>query len=170
MAEYRFFSSENPYTSRQTQGGGDVIAIRKGWCAAASAIWASNILVKGMKPGDSAPDMGLAGILQVKYRWNPAGGGQDVLELLGAAHLTGTYSEDMYRDGVLQKMVAEPGVYWFANAEHAMAVNTIPAKPLWYDIEQGLFEYDSTDEMKTTIKNRYRSEGRVWNCVRCLRT
>ena len=130
MAEYRFFTSTNPYTTRQTQGGDNVIAIRAGWCAAASAIWASNILVKRKKPGDSAPEMGYAGILQTKYRWNPAGGGQDVLELLGNVDLTGTYSGDMYMDDVLQKMMAAPGVYCFANNAHAMAVNTVPAKPL----------------------------------------
>jgi hypothetical protein len=170
MAQYRFFTSTNPYSSRQTQGGGDAIADRFGWCAAASAIWASNMLVKGKKPGDSAPDIGLAGILQVKYRWNPAGGGQDVIELLGHVQLTGNYSDDMYRDGVLQKMAAEPGVYWFANDAHAMAVNTLARKPLWYDIEQGLFEYDSLDEMRDAIKGHYASGGRVWNCVRCART
>lgn len=176
MAEFRFFESKNPYSSRQTQGGAgnytrDDAARQKwpGWCAAASAIWCANILIKGKKLGDSDPDKGLAGILQVKYRWDPAGGGQDVLHLLEHVGLTGEIHADLYRDGALQYMGSHPGVYHFSNDTHAMAADTRPGHYAWYDIESGLYAYDAMDEMKQRIQRDYPSEGRVWTVVTCTR-
>lgn len=167
MPEYQFFSSENPYWSKQTEAGGANIAKRLGWCAAASAIWCSNILLKGKKPEDSDPDKMLAGILQVKYRWDPNGSGQDFLNLLEYVGLKGEIHDDLYRDGVLQYMGANPGVYHFSNDGHSMAADTRPSNYYWYDIENGLYGYDSIDEWKEGIKSRYASEGRVWIAIKC---
>lgn len=170
MAEYRFFESTNPYWSKQTQAGGAERDVRLGWCAAASAIWCSNILVKGKKLGDSDPDKGLAGILQVKYRWDPAVGGQDALNLLGHVGLDGEIHDDLYRDGALQYMGSHPGVYWFftgAPSPHVMGADTRPGRYAWYDIESGLYAYDGLDEMKERIQRDYPSTGRVWMVVKC---
>lgn len=169
MPEYRFFASTNPYTSLQKQAGGADTGLRYGWCAAASSIWTSNLLVKGAKPAASDPEKTQAGILQVGYRWGWRDHRTATLALLGKVGVTGPYTDELYRDGALQKMGADPAVYYFSNGGHAMALSTLAAKPLWYDIERGLFEYDTLDEMKTAIKNDYASAGRVWFFVKCAR-
>lgn len=167
MPEYRFFPSTNPYSSLQTQGGGNKRRRRDGWCAAASAIWCANILVKEKKPGDSDPDKGLAGILQVRYRWDPQGGGQDFLNLLSNVGLSGDYTDGLYRDGALHRMIREPGVYHFSNDTHSMAADTRDGHMYWYDIETGLFAYGSDEEWKRGISSRYPSEGRDWCIIEC---
>jgi hypothetical protein len=167
MPEFRVFASSNPFWSRQTQGGGHHRGKRFGWCAAASAIWCSNVLAKGKKPGDSRPDEVLAGIMQVKYRWDPQGGGQDTLNLLALAGLRGHSYFDMYLLGALHRMETHPGVYHFSNDEHSMAADTRQGHYYWYDIENGLFVYDNLDEWKAGILGRYRSGGRVWSVVEC---
>ncbi len=171
MAEYRFFTSNNPYWSRQKQGGGTARRKRYGWCAAASAIWCANILIKNKKPGDSDPDKALAGILQVKYRWDPAASGQDTINLLAGVDLHGELHKDIYLNGVLEYMAAHTGVYHFSNAGHAMAADTRSGNLYWYDIENGLYAYANLDEWKQGIRTRYEadgdSRGRVWTVVLC---
>ena len=167
MAKYTFFTSRNLYWSRQSQGGGVRIAKRFGWCAAASAIWCANILVKGLKPGDSEPDKTLAGILQVKYRWDPAASGQDALNLLNNVGLKGTVHDDLYQNGALHHMGTYPGVYHFSNDTHAMAADTRAGSYLWYDIESGLHAFGDMEEMKQDIRREYVSQGRVWTVTEC---
>jgi hypothetical protein len=165
MPEYRVFASSNPYWSRQQQAGDGDREKRYGFCAAASAIWCHNILVKNKKPGDSKPDIGWAGILQVKYRWDASA--QDINNLLAAVDLRGTVHGDLYLTGALQRMQTQPGVYHFSNDGHSMAADTRQGHYYWYDIEEGLFVYANLDEWKAGIMARYTSGGRVWSAVYC---
>ena len=167
MAEYCFFTSRNPYWSRQTQPGDNAIEVRAGWCAAASAIWCSNILRKNMNPANSNPDKALAGILQVKYRCDPAGGGQDLLHLLGYVDLQGEIHDNLYLNGALERMTSYPGVYHFSNAGHSMACDTRAGHFYFYDIEEGLFGYGGADEWKDGIRRRYQSPKREWTVAKC---
>ncbi len=166
MPEEQIFASTNPYSTTQTQGGGNIIAQRMGWCAAASAIWCSNIL-QGVRPLLSKPSGMRSGILQALYRWDPLGDGQDFLNLLERVALNGVVSLDMYRNGVLHYMGAHPGVYHFSNDKHSMAMDTRAAQYYFYDIENGLYKYDNMNEIKNGVTSRYASQGRVWVAIRC---
>ncbi len=156
MPGSQIFSSTNHYSSNQRQVGDNLSTKREGWCAAASAIWCANML-KGRKAESSDPDMLLAGILQVKYRWN-----SDFLDLLKHVGIRGDYRGDLYRDGAIQFMGALPGVYHFSNAFHSMGADTRIGHNYWYDIEAGLYSYSNFDELKNDIKTWYPSVGRGW--------
>jgi hypothetical protein len=162
-----YFASSNEYSSFQTQGGGAERAKREGWCAAGSAIWCSNILVRGSKPEDSEPNPTRAGLLQVKYRWDPAANGQDVLTLLENVDLHGELVEVGDRDVVLEYMQAHPDVYWFRTPGHAMALDSRPRQKLWYDIENGLFGYNSMYMLRWDLGLIYRP-GSAWEAFRCF--
>ncbi len=168
------FSSSNPYYSRQTQvgsydsHGSKDFDRRFGWCAAASAIWCSNILLKNREPDKSNPDKLHAGVLQVKYRWDDAAGeGEDILNLLKHVSLRGQHRANMSRDRVLSYMGSNPGVYHFSNDGHSMAMDTRIGRNYWYDIESGLHKFSSVNSMKRGVRSQYNSGGNVWSAVKC---
>jgi hypothetical protein len=132
----------------------------------------SNILIKNMGPGDSDPDKGLAGILQVKYRWDDSRQPrQDLLNLLKQVGLKGEVHDNLDLDGALNRMATYPGVYHFMRYGeppwHCMAADTQPGHYYWYDIQNGLFGYANTDEWKQGIRQRYQPCGRVWVVTKC---
>jgi hypothetical protein len=114
-------------------------------------------LVKGLRPGDSDVEKTHAGILQVQYRWKFAGAlGASEIALLQKVGLTGTAQPTCRkRDIVLRSMCTTRGVYLFRNSWHAVAADTRGTNPVFYDIANGCFSYDSTDEFKQGVQSRY---------------
>ena len=166
MAEQTLYTSHNNYSSLQTQGGGTDTERRLGWCAAASALWCKNTLDASIAPKDSDPSKLRAGILPVKYRWDPNGNGQDVLNLLHNLELNGTrVADNVALAAMLDTVVGTPGVYWIADETHAMAVDTRAGRQLFYDIENGLFQYASGAELRQGIQSRY-AKSREWTAFR----
>jgi hypothetical protein len=163
---HKYYGSHNDLWSTQTQAGDGDRARRDGWCAAASAIWCSNMLLKGTPPEKSKPNQTYAGVLQVKYRWDPSSNGQDVLHLLANVNLTGQVAFSGDRGQMVGHMQAHPGVYWFRAHGHAMAADTRPRRKLWYDIENGLYGYDHVWTMKCDLALGYhKADG--WQAILC---
>jgi hypothetical protein len=163
MAETRIYASSNDYSSFQTQAGGDQRATRTGWCCAASALWCDS-RVQGVAVEFSNPDKLRAGLLQVKYRWDPAAQGQDVLNLfttIGRKAVIGCTKQTI--DAFLQVVSNSPGVIQISNGYHAMAVDTRGPLMYWYDIENGLFSYANQAELRDGISSRYPSRSDSWS-------
>lgn len=166
MAEQTLYTSHNNYSSLQTQGGGTDTERRLGWCAAASALWCKNTLDAAIAPKDSDPGKLRAGILQVKFRWDPNGNGQDVLTLLGNVDLHGVQvANGVTFDALMDAVTGTPGVYWLSNYGHATAVDTRAGRELFYDIENGLFQYANSAELRQGIRARYGNSPR-WRAFR----
>ncbi|SMC22834.1 hypothetical protein SAMN02745857_01483 [Andreprevotia lacus DSM 23236] len=154
MPETQLFESSNQYSSLQTQGGGNVIARQLGWCAAASALWCAS-RIQGAPIAQSKPDILRAGVLQVRYRWDPAGGGQDVVNLFNVLECTANQAQQgVGLEPLLTALIAAPGVYHINNGFHAMAVDTRTTL-YFYDIESGLYRYSDAIEWKAGIRRRY---------------
>lgn len=162
MPEIQVFPSTNPYYSTQTQAGGNVRAPRQGWCAAASALWGKNRLL-GVAPAESNPDKLLAGILQVKYRWDPAGGGQDFINIYNGIGRTAVLSQqNMGLTIFLSTLLTTPGVYHIDNGGHSMALDTRGPLFYFYDIENGLYSYDDPLELVAGVRTRYPGHAKQW--------
>jgi hypothetical protein len=162
MPEHPIFPSTNPYYSTQTEGGGVAIARRDGWCAAASALWCKSRFT-GVAPASSDPDKLLTGILQVKYRWDPAGGGQDFINLYAQIERTAQVTfQNMSLIAMLTGVLNRPGVYHIRKPGHSMAVDTRGPTYYFYDIENGLFSYDSGPEFIGGVRSRYANAAALW--------
>ena len=163
---HKYYGSHNDLWSTQSQGGGKKRERRDGWCAASSAIWCSNMLLKATSPEKSVPNQTYAGVLQVKYRWDPTSNGQDVLNLLGNVNLTGQSAFSGDRNQMVNHMQGHPGVYWFRAHGHAMAADSRPRKKLWFDIEHGLYGYDHFFTMKWDLALGY-PQSHEWEAFLC---
>jgi hypothetical protein len=156
MAEQKLFASHNEYSSLQRQAGDNKIESREGWCAGASAVWCKNALAPSIAPKDSDPSKLHAGILQVKYRWDDAVGGADAQQMLEHLNLnSASAGKNVSLDTLLDTTFSTPGVYWISYGPHAMAVDPREGRLLFYDIEEGLFQYASAAELREGIRTRY---------------
>jgi hypothetical protein len=166
MAEQKLFASHNDYSSLQTQAGGTDIEHRFGWCAAASALWCKSMLDASVAPKDSDPSKLRAGILQVKFRWDSPFGGENVSNLFGHLELRADPAcAGVSLAELFDSVFGTPGVYWISNYGHAMGVDTRAGRLLFYDIEEGLFQYATAEEMREGIRSRYRRQP-VWRAFR----
>lgn len=168
MTEKQIFESDNEYSSFQTEVGDDTRAVREGWCAAASALWCKN-RTQGKTGIDTKPSELRAGLLQVKYRWDG-----EHLTLLENVGLTGKrVYNDMDCDTSLRSMANSPGLYFFSTyfydgGGHSMAIDSRPGALYWYDIEEGLFQYDTAMNLRKGVKSRYKGSRDVWDGIRIV--
>jgi hypothetical protein len=107
----RVFDSVNTFSSLQTQGGGGPAGHRQGICAALTALWSMHVL-EGKRDLLTQPSYERAQALQVMFRWDPAPGGQDFLNLLTRLGLRGQVRFNSSQTAIaLTQIAVQPGVY-----------------------------------------------------------
>ncbi|HKE95540.1 MAG TPA: hypothetical protein VKB34_14600 [Povalibacter sp.] len=107
----RVFDSVNTFSSLQSQGGGNAAGRRQGICAALTGLWCMHML-EGKRDLLSKPSYERAQALQVLFRWDPAAGGQDFLNLLKRIGIRGTVKFNNSKTPIaLGQIAVQPGVY-----------------------------------------------------------
>jgi hypothetical protein len=181
MAETLLYGSTNDYSTRQVPGGqqlgvgGATKRTYDGWCVASSARWLHHVL-QGKAPGQFDPvgdvvNKNATGSLMGMYNWGDrAADDQELLKTLDRLGIDGTLSGDMYLNGVLNRMATVNGMYMFADYGHVMAASTRVGSLYFYDIEEGLWHFDTIDEWKDRIRQGYGAGGgggRQWLAILC---
>jgi hypothetical protein len=193
MAETLLYTSTNEYKTYQVPAGhqlnvgrlrragsglGAVVPTAAkgadtGWCIAASARWCHHVLQgkpPAFDPVGNAVNKSATGALMGMYRWDQAGSPDDELHVLEKLGITGEATGAMYLEGVLHRMASVKGVYFFTNAVHALAASTRLNSIYFYDIEEGLWHFDTIDEWKGRIRQGYGRAGgggRQWCAIQC---
>jgi hypothetical protein len=151
----KIFASHNNYTQLLKQAGNVNAGKYHGICAAMTGLWLKNML-DGKRDLLSAPDPARAQMLQVQYRWDPAGGGQDDVNLLKKMGLQAQKAFNQVGIGIATTlMAAKPGNYYLGDNFHAIGAITGDNSYYFYDCDAngagGLFFYDNPDEWKALI-------------------
>jgi hypothetical protein len=153
----RIFDSTNNFSARQQQGGGTNRRQRDGICAALSSLWCFHML-DGVRDLLSKPSNPRAQALQVGYRWDPAGGGADDVNLLFRIGLNASKVFDSKKIvKALKVMEATAGTYYFGYPAHRLAAQIGPGGYYFYDCDEngagGLFLYDNVNDWKNKIQD-----------------
>ncbi len=165
MTETLIFASKNDNWTNQTTASDDTVSRRYGWCVAASAAWCKGRLQGKAETYDPMAGTGQVtiGVMQTGYRKDFSERG-----LLARTGVAGTNVFTGMPISSLKLMKIKPGVYYFANLEHAMATDTSGDGTFyWYDIESGLWKYDDWNQMYKEIIKYYKSSRQKWNSFRC---
>lgn len=122
-----------------------------GMCGGLSTLWLNNML-SGVRDVNSKPDEFRAQLLQVKYRWDKSTGGQDAVNLLATAGLTGNvYLKDAGVSFAAEQMASKGGAFLIWNGPHFVAASIKPGKFYFFDCEDGLYLLENKAEWKTQI-------------------
>ncbi|HEY0819514.1 MAG TPA: hypothetical protein VGD46_12095 [Rhizobacter sp.] len=155
----KIFSSTNNFSSLQTQGGGQVAAQHAGICAALTSLWCLHML-EGRRDLLTRPSYARAQSLQVLYRWDPAAGAQDKLNLLERIGVKGTVQFNASATSVaLSQMSAKPGVYRLGNGAHSIGAAVVNNRYYFYDCDEngagGLHAFDDADDWRALVTQHY---------------
>lgn len=158
----KIFSSTNDFSSLQTQGGGATTHQRAGICAALTSLWCMHML-EGKRDLLTKPSYTRAQALQVRYRWDPLGGGQDDLNLLERIGVKGTITFPNSATNIaLSQICARPGVYCLGTPDHAIGAAVVNNRYYFYDCDEngagGLYAFESADEWRTLVNQHYANE------------
>jgi hypothetical protein len=183
MAVTRIYESTNDYSNFQVPTGqqlgvnGAVKQEFKGWCAAASARWCHHVLQgndpRGLNPVGDEANRRATGVLKGTYNWDCMN--QNLIEdsivrmLRSRLGLNANkWPSKYYLDGMLNKMSINPGIYVFENNTHVMAASTLNNSLFFYDIESGLWMFDTVGELQAKIHGDYlHNQGRQWEATLC---
>lgn len=155
----KIFDSTNDFSSMQTQGGDGEFGQRHGICAALTSLWCLHML-EGRRDLLTKPSYERAQALQVRYRWDPAGGGQDRINLLGRIGVRGTVQfTDSSTNIALTQVCARPGAYYLAAPGHAIGAAVMNNRYYFYDCDAngagGLYAFESVDDWRALVNQHY---------------
>jgi hypothetical protein len=158
----KVFDSTNAFSSLQAQGGGNAVARRQGICAALSALWCMHML-EGKRDLLTKPSYERAQALQTLFRWDPAPGGEDFLNLLKRIGIRGEVRSNSSQTGIaLKQMAVQPGIYALREVGvHYVAAAARDSKFYFYDCDAngagGLHVYDDVDSLISFVSQHYPS-------------
>lgn len=168
MSETMIFDSSNDYWTNQKQTGDATVKKRHGWCAAGSAKWVKARLEGKAEDFDPLEGGGqkTIGIMQHAYRLDDDDDADR--SLLSRTGVAATRSFSNQPITSIRMMKARPGVYYFGNKGHAMAMQSqMDGTTYWYDIESGLWKYDAFIEAYKEVHKYYKDSRDAWECYRC---
>jgi hypothetical protein len=162
-----FDSTNNNYVQNFNQAGAGR-GTYVGMCGGLSSLWLKN-MVSGVRDLLSKPDEGRAQILQVKYRWDKSLGGQDAINLLASAGVTGVLLTDFTPVSIaLETIATTGGSFLIWNGPHFVAAQVAGGKFYFYDCEHGLYLYNTKLDWKAQIQalgygTTYPDDWKVWS-------
>jgi hypothetical protein len=151
----KIFASHNDYTQLLKQAGNQNAGRYRGICAAMTGLWLKNMLDR-KRDLLSEPDRVRAEMLQVQYRWDPAGGGQDDVNLLNKIGMQAQKAFNQVSIGIATTlMAAKAGNYYLGDNYHAIGAITGAGTYYFYDCDArgagGLFLFDNPEKWKALI-------------------